>query len=294
MLRLSGFFVALFSASVLSAQPQPSQQSGPAYEQKEVRVLVQLVQDASDELATRGEVSFADFGQRGGRWYQEDRYVVVFDTDMIRVVYPPVPARAGESCLEFTDADGRPYYRWMKEISDKGQGASGWVHYRQEKTPPAKEWRSSFLRRTRAPSGKEYVVAAGLSGLKAEKKFVQDMVEAARALIEDAGEAAFELIRDKNGKFVYRDSYVVVLSADGVCLVQPEFPDMEGEKLSTHRDPKGNLDVLSVINLARRGGGWRYAWMPRSGGRTPRRRFMYILPASHAGTAYVVGAVLPG
>ncbi len=293
MLRLSGFFVALFSASALFAQPQPSQPSGPVYEQKEVRALVQLVQDAADEVAKRGETAFADFGVRGGRWYQEDRYVVVFDTGMVRAAYPPVPSRVGESCLEFTDADGRPYYRWIKEIADKGPAASGWVHYRQDKVPPAKEWRSSFLRRTRAPSGKEYVVAAGVSGLKSEKKFVQDLVEEARSLIEKDGEAAFDLFRDKKGKLVYRDSYLVVLSADGICLVQPEFPGMEGERLNTHRDPKGNLDVLSLINFARKGGGWRYAWMPRTEGRTPRRRLMYILPASSAGTVYIVGAVLP-
>lgn len=281
------------AAAPVAAQPQSLSASVAAYERKEVRDLTLFVQEAAGEVSKRGEAAFADFNVRGGRWYQGDNYVVVFDTAMVRVVFPPAPARVGDRTLPYVDADGRPYAVWMKQISDRGPGASGWVHYRLDKAGGEEhEWRNMFLMKARSPAGKDYLLGGGIYGVRPEKKFIQDFVEEAAALVAKEGEKAFPRFRDKKGQFFYRDIYIFVYTFDGVCMVQPAVPELEGDDLSTHRDPKGNLDVLSVIAAARKGGGWRAGWLPRPGFKTPQKKLIYVLPARHGDVQYAVGSGL--
>ena len=63
-----------------------------------------------------------------------------------------------------------------------------------------------------------------------DKAFIEDVVNRAAALVEESGTDAFARLRDKTGPFVFMDTYVFVDSEDGVELVNPAQPSLEGKK----------------------------------------------------------------
>lgn len=128
-----------------------------------------------------------------------------------------------------------------------------------------------------APSGKRYVVGSGIYNERMERAFVVDAVRDAIGRIEKSGEAAFPLIRDPTGPLMAKDAYVFVLDTDGVALVHPAFPNLEGSSLLDVKDSPGKYLVREMLEVVRTGeSAWvDYMW-PKPGESVSTRKSTYV------------------
>ncbi len=108
---------------------------------------------------------------------------------------------------------------------------------------------------------------------------VMDKVQAAVKLIGDEGlDAALPKIRDKNGPFVWKDSYVVVSHMDGTWLVHPYSPDMEGKNQLGTKDAKGKLFEVEMREVIKdTGSGWVDYYWTKPNKLTPSYKVTYVL-----------------
>ncbi|MEB3322872.1 MAG: cache domain-containing protein [Synechococcaceae cyanobacterium] len=264
----------------VEVRPAAMERARETYEFPENRELVQMVEAAARQVATRGEAVFPEFRVKGGRWFQGDRYIFVLDVSGNSYVYPPDPASEGVNFLGFEDLGGKPFGRMFVERATDAD-RRGWVHYqwrRPELTDRRPVWKSTYLTTVKAPSGKEYLVAGGIYEGRMEKAFVVEEVEAAAALLERRGRAGFDQLRDRRSRFFFHDTYVFVDTPDGVEVVNPAFPEVQGRNLLELRDVQGRPMVRDYIRLAlEQGSGWTtYLWpRPESPG-LPARKFTYV------------------
>ncbi|MDA3903443.1 MAG: cache domain-containing protein [Desulfuromusa sp.] len=116
--------------------------------------------------------------------------------------------------------------------------------------------------------------------------------QAAEMILQDK-DAALAEISKKNGKFVWKDSYVFAMDLKGKMLAHPMMPGLMKMKslLSTpDKNPKEPkmLFVDFVVLAGTKGEGWvDYMW-PKPGSTTPmiKETYIYRVP----GTSIFVGA----
>jgi len=113
---------------------------------------------------------------------------------------------------------------------------------------------------------------------KATPEEVVQKVKQAVQLIEEKGEEAFPLLRDKQGNFVWKDSYLFVMDYDGVMRVHPYNNRLEGRNMLAVKDAKGNLFNAEQVSIAKAGGGWLEYWWVKPNEKTPSQKVSYILP----------------
>jgi cytochrome c len=114
--------------------------------------------------------------------------------------------------------------------------------------------------------------------------------EAAKFIRDNGIDAAMKSIGDKNGPFVWKDTYVFLMNMDGKMLAHPMKPALtEKETLVEVKDTAGKPLFLEFIEVANnKGKGWvDYMW-PKPGQDDPalKSSFIYRVP----GTQYIVGA----
>ncbi len=264
--------------------------SGLELEHQASRDLVGLITRAADLIGKQGAAACEVFKQAGGEWLDGERYVFVLDTDGQAICHPN-PSLEGRNLSELRDPDGKPIMKLMLRQIERRAG-DGWVHYlwpRPGKT--VLTWKSTYVREATAPDGSSMVVAAGAYNLKMEKAFVVDRVAEAAELIESGGKAAFDILRDKAGGFLFYDAYVFVMSADGVMLVNPPSPELEGTSVLEVEDENGvrpGREMLEI--LARKDEGWvSYLW-PRPGDTRASRKEAFVRKVKAGGKELVVGA----
>jgi fructose transport system substrate-binding protein len=180
----------------------------------------------------------------------------------------------------------------LLEIGDS-PAARGWWHDRLIQpagTPPL--WRSTYVERVSIPGGRTLLVGRSLVDSPIENAFVVQQVKDAVALIARQGRAAFPALRDRQGRFVFRDVYVFVLDANGVELVNPFFPALEGRNLIGLQDGEGKEVIRDELLLAlRQGSGWTAALWPDPRTGQPRRKLSYVSRVTTPqGETLVVGA----
>ena len=201
------------------------------------------------------------------------------------------PETEGRNFIDLKDIYGKPIVKMFIDETSRSSG-EGWVHYLRTKPDgifPA--WKSSFLKRVKAPSGKVYIVGCGIYNMKIEKEIISNVVDEAAALIEKEGPAAFDRIRDKTGPFVFLDTYVFVDRPDGVELVNPAFPSVEGKNFMNFMDATGKYLAAEYIDTAlKKGSGWvTYLW-PKPGETRPSIKHSYVKKAVYGGEAFIVGS----
>lgn len=254
------------------------------YEFKETRDLVNLVNDASQLVQEKGESSFEELRRTGSKWRQRYRYVFVLDPYGNILVHPD-PEMEGHNLLYLKDINGRPIIRGIIDAAD------GWYHYQWPEVDEIQpRWKTTYVKRVRAPSGKTYLVASGLYNDRMEKSFVVDMVEDAVSLIEKKGRSAFTQFRDKTSRFMAKDTYIFVFDSQGVELVNPAHPNLEGRNLYEAKDPNGKLMVQEMLKLVQmKGSGWvNYMW-PKPGESVPTEKSTYVMKAKLGGQWVLVG-----
>jgi len=267
-------------------------EEGVPYQFQETRDLVELVEEAAAVVRADGEKAFPEFRKEGSRWFQKDSYIFVWDLQGNRYVYPPDPDHERKNLLDLEDVGGKPIGRMIVDMAREGEGR-GWVHYRWNRPSQSEPiWKSTYVVKAIAPSGKEYVVGSGIYEAPMEKAFVVDAVKAAAALIERDGKAAFAVLRDPKSRFFFQDTYVFVTSVDGIELVNPAFPSLEGQSIWDDRDIKGTYLVREYTDLALdKGEGWvSYYWPRPDAPQLPVKKNTFVQKSMADGDVVVVGA----
>ena len=258
------------------------------YQHEDTRALVALVDDAAALVQSRGDAAFTEFRQPASRWRRDDTYIFVLDRAGTMLVHPDATME-GRNQIELRDIAGKPIIRGLIAAATVPGKPAGWYHY-QWPVPGGllPRWKSTYVRLVDAPAGPSYIVGAGVYNDRMERAFVMDTVAAAAAQVERNGTAAFPLFHDPTGPFVAKDAYVFVIDPDGIDLVNPAFPNLEGRSLLDLKDTEGKTLVREMLQLARTSGsGWvDYMW-PKPGESVSTRKSTYVTKAKF-GTQWVV------
>lgn len=260
------------------------------YEYEETRDLVALVNAAAELLAAKGESAFGELRVPGSRWLADEKYVFVLDPAGTMLVHPDAELE-GTNQLDLEDIAGKPVVRGLLDAATMfPDRTEGWYHY-QWVAPGGllPRWKSSFVRQVKLPSGRTCIVAAGMYDDRMERAFVVDLVDSAVAAIEKEGRAAFERLRDPKGPFFAKDAYVFV-NLNGVELVNPGFPSLEGRNILDITDMRGKRLMREIIDVVReRGSGWvDYMW-PKPGESVSTQKSAYVRGAKLEDALVVVG-----
>lgn len=253
--------------------------------------LTALVRDAAKVFEKRGEKAFPDFRQKGSKWFRDDTYFFVWTMDGVRFFHAANPQGEGENMSGVQDVLGRPWGKMFLEAVTSSQG-EGWVHYMYpEPGDIFPTWKSSFLKKVTFPSGKQYLVGCGIYNMQMDKAFIEDVVNRAGDLISMKGRNAFDEIRDKKSSFNFMDIYVFVDDAQGLELVNPGQPSLEGKNLMNLKDAYGKFLIRDYIGAAlKNGSAWvDYHWY-KPGQNTVAPKCTYVKKVKFGDEIYIVGA----
>lgn len=120
----------------------------------------------------------------------------------------------------------------------------------------------------------------------------KEVATKAAALIEAEGEAAFAKIKDPDGEFRFADGagYVWIQTVDGIMLMHPIKPSLDGRNLMQMQDDNGTYLFSAFGEIAEEhGSGWvPYVW-PKPGATVSSPKVSFVVLASHNGVDYVAG-----
>lgn len=261
------------------------------YQYDTTRQLVSLVKNAAAHLLARGEAALKDFRTEGSVWRKGESYVFVLDPKGNMLVHPD-RALEGNNTLDLKDINGKPIIRGLLAVTYNHQHEhAGWYHY-QWPVPgsPIPRWKSTYAMRISTSSGKEYIVASGMYNDRMEREFVVDAVKDAVANVEKRGKDAFALFRDPAGPFMIKDTYIFITDTNGVELVNPAFPNLEGRNLLDLKDTEGKFLVREMLaKLKSDGSGWvNYMW-PKPGESISTEKATYVSKAKLGNQWVLVG-----
>jgi signal transduction histidine kinase len=255
--------------------------------------LMALVREGAATLERRGEAAYPEFRERGSKWFYDDTYFFVWKMDGTRVFHAGNPESEGLHVSGLTDILGRPIGRMILDVAATPTG-EGWMHYMYpEPGDIFPTWKSTFVKRVTFPSGTQYLVGAGIYNMQMDKAFIKDVVDRAATLVAARGKEAFAELRDKTGPFVFLDTYVFVDTPDGLELVNPGQPSLEGMNLTGLKDPKGKAVADAYIAAAlKEGSAWvEYYWY-RPGSNVLARKETYVRKVQSGTDTYIVGSGL--
>jgi len=253
--------------------------------------LMTLVREGAAVFGKQGEKAYPEFRKKGSKWFRDDTYFVVWSMDGTRVFHAADPTIEGKNASDVKDVLGRPYGKLFLEAAGSPSG-EGWIHYMYpEPGDIFPTWKSTFVKRVTFPSGKQHIVACGIYNMQMDKAFIEDVVNRAATLVADRGKEAFGPLRDKTGPFVFMDTYVFVVSADGTEWVNPAQPNLEGKNLIDLRDLNGKAVVQEEIAAAMKdGSAWLELYWYKPGSNTPARKQTYVRKVQSGQDTYIVGS----
>jgi signal transduction histidine kinase len=117
--------------------------------------------------------------------------------------------------------------------------------------------------------------------------------KAAAALLQAEGEAALPKIKDLKGAFNFAngDGYVWVHNLEGIMLMHPIKPTLDGKSVLSMRDING-VYLFTAMNelVEKKGEGWvPYVW-PKPGEEKSSPKVSYVVLVKKDGKSYVAGA----
>lgn len=125
-----------------------------------------------------------------------------------------------------------------------------------------------------------FLAAAAVAAEKATKdECVAKTKEAAKLFNEKGQDAAIKEINNKQGKFVWKDTYVFLVDLDGKMLAHPMSPALVGTNVLGMKDKgePGKLLFKEFSDVAKsKGEGWvDYMWT-NPGDPKPRKKVTYV------------------
>ncbi len=124
---------------------------------------------------------------------------------------------------------------------------------------------------------------------KATPQEVKAKVTEAAKLLAEKGEEGIKIINQKNGPFVWKDTYVFSYSLDGKINGHPVAPQLIGKDMMAIKDVDGKIFTAEFLEIAKgKGHGWSdYKW-PKPGSKEPSLKVSYIMKVD--GKDWFVGA----
>lgn len=122
-------------------------------------------------------------------------------------------------------------------------------------------------------------VAVTAFGESATKEECMAKAKEAADMINAQGlEEAVAEINNKEGKFVWKDTYVFLMDMDGKMVAHPMKPSLIGKNMMDTPDKTGNMFFKEFVLVAKDNGeGWvEYMW-PKPGAEEPSKKISYIL-----------------
>jgi signal transduction histidine kinase len=253
--------------------------------------LMTLVRDGAAVFERRGEDAYPEFRQKGSRWFRDDTYFFVWTLDGIRSFNAANPSGEGLDVSSMKDILGRPIGKMIIEASATPSG-EGWLHYMYpEPGDIFPTWKSTFVKRVTFPSGKQFAVGSGIYNMQMDRAFIEDVVNRAATLVAARGKDAFAELRDRTGPFVFMDTYVFVDTPDGVEVVNPGQPSIEGKNLMDLTDLNGKAVMKEYIAAAMKdGSAWLDYYWYKPGHNTPARKQTYVRKVQSGPDTYIVGS----
>jgi signal transduction histidine kinase len=139
-------------------------------------------------------------------------------------------------------------------------------------------------------------ISSGISFASTEAlspELCKTKAKAAAALLKVQGDAALEKIKDPNGEFRFADGkgYVWIHNLDGVMVMHPIKPALDGKGLLDMRDINGVYLFVAMNELCEeKGEGWvPYSW-PKPGEEKSSPKVSYVVLVEHGGKSYVAGS----
>ncbi len=118
-------------------------------------------------------------------------------------------------------------------------------------------------------------------------------VFAAAKLLEAEGDAALAKIKDPNGEFRFGNGkgYIWVHNLDGIMLMHPTKPSLDGKALLDMRDVNG-VYLFAAMNeiVEDHGSGWVAYFWPKPGEEKSSPKVSFCKLVKHGDEDYVVGA----
>jgi len=250
-----------------------------------------LVNEAAALLQAEGEKAYGEFRKTPSKWFHDEVYIFVWTMSGTRVFHAASPEGEGQDVSDLTDVLGRPIGKMFLEVGSSSSG-EGWVHYMYPQPGDMfPTWKSTFLKRVTFPSGKQYLVGCGIYNMQMDEGFIEDVVNRGSHLVEKEGESAFQHLRDKKGPFVFMDTYVFVTRDDGMELVNPGQPSLEGKNLLDIKDAKGQPLVRAYIAAAEKdGSAWVDYYWYKPGQNEPAKKHTYVRKVQSEGNTYIIGS----
>jgi cytochrome c len=139
-----------------------------------------------------------------------------------------------------------------------------------------------------------FVLAVPYAGAEElDPELCKAKTRAAAALLEAEGDAALVKIKDADGEFRFADGkgYVWVHNLDGVMVMHPIKPALDGKGLLDMRDVNGVYLFVDMNELCEEHGeGWvAYSW-PKPGEEKSSPKISYVKLVEHGGKSYVAGS----
>jgi len=121
----------------------------------------------------------------------------------------------------------------------------------------------------------------------------KEKAKAAAALLSAEGDAALDKIKDPNGEFRFAggEGYIWVHNLDGIMVMHPIKPSLDGKGILDMRDVNGVYLFAAMNELVEdHGEGWvPYSW-PKPGQSESSPKVSYVVLAKHGDKEYVAGA----
>ncbi len=120
------------------------------------------------------------------------------------------------------------------------------------------------------------LAAVVFADMATKEECVAKTKEAAQMVNEKGLDAAIAEINRKDGKFVWKNSYVFLMDFDGKILAHPMRPELIGRNMLDVKDGRGTTYFLEFIRVAKgEGEGWVNYWMPTPGGAVTKSSFIH-------------------
>ena len=198
------------------------------YQFAETKNLVSKVATAVEAIKAKGEDFFPEL--RTASWYKDSNYVFVADLSGVGIVNPPAPEFEGVNALQLKDSWGTQMIKQYLEELTVHNKQSVWVHYFGINPVSGKEeWKSTFVMKAIAASGKGYAVGSGIYNMKMESILVGDDLQKACDLIEKDGLGAVEELKAKD---YFKNTFFIFDHITGRVMFTNLAPEPSKEKIA--------------------------------------------------------------
>ena len=110
-------------------------------------------------------------------------------------------------------------------------------------------------------------------------------IKEAVKLLEEKGDAAYDIVRDKSGPYVWKDAYLFVGDLDGKMVVHPMNKALEGRNMMGAKDVTGKLFHAAMVKKVKDSpkGIWvDYHWVkPGQKKASPKVSFAVLVPGTN-------------